>query len=308
MKKLIITGVSSFIGFHLAQKLSKFYDVVGTTTSSLDKYTGIQKTRLDLLQNQNIKLEMLDVTKHEDLARFIQNQKPDFWINHAGYTKNYASLDYDIAFADTVHEGPLETLYAELKKAGCSGVIGTGTCMEYSDLDNPHKEDEVCSPSTPYGKSKLKQTLKSLELGKKYGIPTNIIRVFIPFGDYDDPRKLFPTLVQKLWKNEEMALSAGTQERNFVPIDELIHLYYLLINHNQGYEIYNGASSLNISVKDFILKITEEQRLNQSLLKFGVHPMREGEAPFCTASVEKNQTLYSNLLKKNSTLLNAEQI
>ncbi|MFA6238863.1 MAG: NAD(P)-dependent oxidoreductase [Bacteriovorax sp.] len=305
MKKLIITGASSFIGFHLAKSLSPFYDIVATTTAPLETYSGIQGERLKLLQNQNIKFEILDVRNHDQIIRVIQEHRPAYWINHAGYTKNYASMDYDMALADTIHEAPLGTIYSELAKVGCLGVIGTGTCMEYSDLDNPHSEDETCNPSTPYGKSKLKQTLKSLELGKKHNIPTSIIRVFIPFGDYDDPRKLFPTLIQKLWKNEEMALSAGSQERNFIPIEELIHLYFQLLKNNEG-GIYNGASIMNISVKEFILKITSEQKLNQSLLKFGVHPMREGEAPFCTASFEKLRNFYSDKTGNNFFFVESE--
>lgn len=299
MKKIIITGVSSFIGFHLAKTLSKYYEIIATTTAAHDSYAGIQLTRLKLLQNQNIKFEILDVTNHERLVDVIQTHRPDYWINHAGYTKNYAAMDFNIELADSIHVTPLETLFSELAKVDCQGVIGTGTCMEYSDLANPHSEDEECNPSTPYGKSKLKQTLRSIELGAHYNIPTSIIRVFIPFGDYDDPRKLFPVLVEKLWKKEEMPLSTGTQERNFVPIDELIHLYFLLLRNNKSYEIYNGASNMNISVKTFIQKTIQGQRLDENLLKFGVFPLRAGEALFCTASTQKIAGLYCDLLENN---------
>ena len=41
MKKIIITGVSSFIGFHLAKFFSANFKVYGTLSMSIDNYDYI---------------------------------------------------------------------------------------------------------------------------------------------------------------------------------------------------------------------------------------------------------------------------
>lgn len=295
MKKLVITGASSFIGFHLAKKLSKYYSVYATITQPKESYSGIQKKRLEILNKNTINLVHFDVTSPQSIQKVIREIKPDCWINHAGFTKNYGSFDYDIVLADKIHTENLEIIYKELADVGCKQFIGTGTCSEYSDLLIDHRENEECNPSMPYGQSKLKQTLLSLELGKKYKIPTAIIRVFIPIGELDEPKKLFPTVEQKLWCDEEVQLSPGLQERNFVPIEELVYLYFNLLKYNTGYEIYNGASVANMSVQNFILTMARKNRFNLERLKFGAIPLRAGEAPKCNADMEKVQSFLGKI-------------
>ena len=51
MKKIIITGVSSFIGFHLAEYFSKNFKVYGTLSMNLENYTDINEIRLKSISN-----------------------------------------------------------------------------------------------------------------------------------------------------------------------------------------------------------------------------------------------------------------
>jgi hypothetical protein len=57
-----------------------------------------------------------------------------------------------------IMKAPLGPLYSALAGGGCN-VIVTGSSMEYAASDRANREDDACWPDTPYGLSKLSETL-----------------------------------------------------------------------------------------------------------------------------------------------------
>lgn len=293
---LVITGVSSFIGMHLAYDLSPYFNVVGTISQEPKELIRIE--RINRLKEHQIKIIKLDMTDADQVTSTVLECRPTYWINHAGWVKNYSSLDYDRSYAQKVHLSALPSLFQSLKKVGAKGLIGTGTSMEYSDGDNAHKEDEICSPSTPYGLEKLAQTEMTLNWGKEYSLNAAILRVFIPFGDFDTPQKLLPQLLQSLQNQKKFPLSSGTQVRSFTPVSDLTKMYFKIIKSFEKFspqsEIYNGCLSEGQSLRNFIEKQVLEKKLDLSLLDFGVLPLRSTEVPFCFSDNQKMLKLWSD--------------
>ena len=63
MKRILITGVSSFIGVHLARYFSnEEYHVINTISKDISNYQGIQKTRIESLLNNDDEIRKLDLT------------------------------------------------------------------------------------------------------------------------------------------------------------------------------------------------------------------------------------------------------
>lgn len=281
-KIVVVTGASSFVGMHLAMGLSKDFKVVATYNREPQEEIRVQ--RLEELKKRRVNLEKLDITNLEELIRFIRLYKPYAWINHAGYTDQYSSLEYNQEKADHIHIYPLDTLGEELGKIGTKILIGTGTGMEYGDSGNAHKEDEECHPTTPYGKCKLRQTIKTLEIGRKNKIKTSIVRVFIPYGQWDHPNKMLSQMQRALKQHKHFEMSEGSQLRSFIPVDKLCQIYSVIIN--KGFEgIVNGAYEPAQSVKEFSISFAQKLGADVSLLGFGELPLRKTEVPVQTADL-----------------------
>lgn len=295
MQNLLITGVSSFIGCHLAKHLSRNYKVTGTLSQNPENYKGIQKQRLDFIKDQ-ILFRVMNLKDATNVQTLINKTKPDYMIHHAGYAKNYGSMDYDYEESIKVNVTPLEQIYRSLKNIVAKGIVITGTCMEYSNSNTPHHEEEKCDPSSPYGKSKLKETLTALKLSKKHDIPTRIIRVFNPYGELEEPGKLIPYLLNSLKNKEWVDLTSCEQIRNFVHVDQLAELYQKALEDlsKRGGSIYNGASDKNIRLKDFLLEYIKDQNYSSKNLNFGAKEMRKTEVLVCAASYDKIRTLLNN--------------
>jgi len=292
MKKILITGISSFIGFHLAKYFNKNenFEVIGTLTKNIFDYNGIQSTRLNILKKEGIIFEKLNITDSNRIRDFINAARPNIWINHAGYTENYGSFDYDLKKGMNINVYPLYTIYPALKENDCEGIIITGTNAEYSDSDVANKETDSCFPTTPYGLSKLMETLAAKQLSDYYGLTTRIARVYIPFGPLDSPKKLLPYLINQLKKNHCVELSPCMQKRDFIYVEDLVRGYEALLSdfsRNTIFDIFNLCSGKATRLKDLLLMIVRILDSNFELLKFGALKVRPGEPNISYGNIQK---------------------
>ncbi len=61
-ENVLVTGITSFLGFHLASGFIKAgHSVVGTTFRPRDDYSGVRRRRLESLDHA-VALEQLDLT------------------------------------------------------------------------------------------------------------------------------------------------------------------------------------------------------------------------------------------------------
>jgi len=285
-KTVVITGITSFAGYHLARHFSREgFLVVGTSTGAVKHRDGVEALRLMKLADSSVISESLDITKSDELTSFIARYRPDFWIHHAGWTKDYRSPLFDLGRAYAINVAPLATVYQSLKETACRGVIITGTDGEYGNSNEIHREDEACMPLTPYGLSKLSETIRSYQLSMQHGIPTRVARLFIPYGPLDAPQKMLSSTVKALRERRVIDLSSCEQSRDFLYIDDVVCGYMALIRDMEErssiFDIFNICSGKAVTLKQLLLSIAGALSSDAALLSFGALEQRALEAPVC---------------------------
>ena len=72
MKKILITGVSGFIGYHLAKRLLDNYSIIGI--DNLNNYYDIslKKDRLKLLEHKNFKFIKGNISNKSFLEKIFK--------------------------------------------------------------------------------------------------------------------------------------------------------------------------------------------------------------------------------------------
>lgn len=297
MKKIIITGVSSFIGVHLAKFFSKNFNVYGTISMKFDDYNDINRLRLKSIVNNITFLEDFNLMNHDNIRKTISDIKPDYFIHHAGWTDLYTSLDYDLVKGFKTNVMPLSALFSSLKENNCKGIILTGSSAEYSDGEVSDLETDICYPSMPYGFLKLSQSIYAKQLSTYYNLPTRIARVYIPFGPFDSPNKLIPYVITNLYNNQLAKLSPCTQIRDFIYIDELVKIYKFLLSDliNGNFEIYNCASGNPLQLRSLLVLIAKEMKKSTDLLSFSSIRTREGEQNYSCANFNKLNEKYNGI-------------
>jgi nucleoside-diphosphate-sugar epimerase len=265
--------------------------VVGTLSRPRDAYQGIEAERLTALSPQ-VELQGMDLRNPASIADIVRNVAPSLWVQHAGYAVDYPSMSYDIAAAYAVNVVPLEKLYSSLAGTGC-GVLVTGSSAEYSASETGNREDDACVPDTPYGLSKLTQTLRARQLAMQFGVPTRVARLYLAFGPFDNPRKLLPQVVAKLRSGEAIDLSACTQRRDFIGIADVCKFYNRLAADlgRGGFDVINVGRGEGVKLRDLLEAIARRLGAACGLLRFGALPMRPGEPAISYAAMDKARQL-----------------
>ena len=279
MQKIVITGVSSFVGCHLAHSFSaKGWIIKNMGQQKPDNYPEQQAKRINYAGNDD-NWVTLNLTDESSLKTFINKFQPDVWVHHAGYATNYGSMDFNFNKGHETNVLPLRALYESLSHNQCRGVIITGSSMEYSDTEQACVESDLCSPTTPYGLSKLTETLMATQLSARFNLPTRIARLFIPFGPLDNPQKLLYYVADKLTQGKAVDLSPCTQKRDFVYIDNLVNAYHLLVDDlaRGGADIFNICGGKATAICDIVEWTAEILGASKDLLNFSARSMREGE-------------------------------
>ena len=278
--KVIVTGASSFVGCHLTQGLSRIkeFDVIPVGSKNPEDYKDYHIQRIEFSSKKK-KWTVLDLRDEVSAKQFIQKFRPDIWIHHAGHALNYASPKYNVKEGFNTNVAPIKHIFKNLSENGCQGVIVTGSSLEYSNTDKICLESDSCIPETLYGQSKLLETLTALEMSDRFGLPTRIARLFIPFGPMDNPNKLIHYVIDRLKNGNSVDLSPCKQKRDFIYIDDVVKAYSLLIKdlNRGGAEIFNICSGQAISLENVVNLIAEAIDSKKSLLNFGTRAMRKGE-------------------------------
>ena len=285
---VIVTGISSFVGMHLARRFAREgFRVAGTISKPRAAYNGIRAARLKELDGAITFVE-LDITDAAAVAAVVDKFKPSLWLHHAGYAAGYASSDYDSAQGFAANVAPLTHIYKSLAGRDCS-VIVTGSGAEYSTTDAAAREDDACFPDMPYGLSKLAETLRARQLAAQFGVPTRVARDYLPYGVFDNPEKLLAQVVEGLRRNIPVDLSTCTQARDFLGIGDLCGAYVALHNDmpRTPFDIFNICSGEATPLRDLLLSIAKIMKADPALLRFGVRPARPGDPPVMFGSNDK---------------------
>src|SRR5262249_13280201 len=245
-----------------------------------------QAHRLQTL-GHSIEVAHLDLRDALAVEALVDRLCPSLWLQHAGYATNYASPDYDLAAGFSVNVRPLWSLYAALAGRHC-GVIVTGSSAEYARSDTANHEEDACWPDTPYGLSKLSETLAARQCAERHGVRTRVARLYIPFGPLDHPDKLLAQTVAGLNSGRPIALSPCNQVSDFIGISDVCNAYVALAHElpRMRFDIFNICGGEPVRLRDFLLVIAARMGVDPALLKFGERPLRKGESAISYGSNE----------------------
>jgi nucleoside-diphosphate-sugar epimerase len=136
-------------------------------------------------------------------------------------------------------------------------LVNTGSSSEYGHKASPMTERDVPEPLTAYGVTKAAAALYCQAVGRAEGRRIVTLRLFSPYGPWDDPRRLIPSTIARCLRCEPLLLTGGTQVRDFVFIEDVLAAYDAAarLRDPRGV-IVNVGSGSQRSVRDVVDAIT----------------------------------------------------
>jgi nucleoside-diphosphate-sugar epimerase len=224
MKKILVTGLSGFIGSHTVDFLiEKGYEIHAVSTKKRSGTKHINWYNFDLLDENKVK-EFFKKTKLSYLLHFAWD------VTHGEYVQSPKNYDWLIASIN---------LLKNFKENGGQRAVVAGTQLEYSD-NSPY----------PASKRALLEVLKSLDISYAWG------RIFYLFGENEHSDRLVPYVINSLLNKEEVKCSNSEQICDFMYVKDVARAFVELLNSDvQG--VVDIGSGEGIKIKDLIFKIAD---------------------------------------------------
>jgi GDP-4-dehydro-6-deoxy-D-mannose reductase len=275
--RVLVTGVSGFVGGHLAEHLIAAGDLVVGLSAS-----GRWPEELAHLA-RHVRIERCDLTAidEDDLAALIGRKQPEVIYHLAAQANPQASLA-DPRGTWALNLGGTLNLLEAVKASGLNPgprvvLVSSGVCYgnpapEYL----PVREDCPLRPNNPYSASKGAADLLGIQHVLAHGTDLVIVRPFNHAGPRQSPLYVLSALAQQVAEVEagqKDRVEVGNLDvvRDFTDVRDVVRGYRLLAERGRAGEIYNLGSGRGTRLSDALETLTA---LAQTPIAVFVDPAR----------------------------------
>ena len=251
--KALITGITGFVGSHLADYL---IDKEGVEVHGIRRpRSRIEFIRYDVHYHEG------DVTDLASMEAIVEEVQPDFIFHLAA--QSFVPLSWK-APAQTLSNniiGTLNILEAARHSDYLKAVHIAGSSEEYGLVapdECPITEKQPLRPQSPYGISKVASDLLGQQYWSSYGLRVMITRAFNHTGPRRGEQFVTSKIARqlaliKLGKTDPV-LKLGNLEavRDFTDVREMVKAYWLAVNKCVPGEPYNIGSGEGHTVEQVV--------------------------------------------------------
>jgi len=254
--KILITGITGFVGSHLVDFLLK--EVPNCEIYGLCRW----RSPLDNIKHVLDKVHLIhgDLTDYISIEKMIRDVRPDYVFHLASQSLVPYSFTAPIATLDTNCQGTCNLLEA-VKNTRSDNFDPIIAAITSSEVYGQVKEEEIpinenCPfrPASPYAVSKVCQDMLAYQYYVSWGIKTIRARMF----SHTSPRRAdvfvasnFAKQIALIEKNKQSPIiKVGNLDsvRTFADARDTVKAYWMLVNQCDIGEVYNigGVETMTI--------------------------------------------------------------
>ena len=266
MKKVLITGMTGFVGQYLAEHLvESSVELHGTY------YSDEGLNRLGNLKDK-ISLHKVDLTDKGQVEKLIIEVQPNEVYNLASQTSPSQSVKDP---SDTLMTNTLSELYlfeaiknnshenTRILAVSSSEIYGA---IDPSDL--PVDEDTPLRPITPYAVSKITQDYLALQYFLAHNLQIVRVRPFNHSGPRQPSKFVLPMFAKQIADIEkgkqEPVMRVGNLDarKDFTDVRDVVKAYSLLMEKGVAGEVYNIGSGKSVKIQyilDSLIRLSDKE-------------------------------------------------
>ena len=244
MKQVLLTGATGFIGRQaLLPLIARGFDV----------HCTYRKKMSDIISDEkNVTWHKIDLLNNNDVEKVFKSVSPDYLLHLAwdvtpgSYLESTNNFNWLVSSLHLLHK------FAE---SGGRRAVCAGTCFEY-DLRYGYCTENLTPtlPSTYYGSCKHEFQLIGEKYADKAGFDFAWGRIFYPYGPYEDPKRLVPSVIKSLLHGETAQCTHGNQIRDFLHVADVADAFVTLLDSEIKGNV-NIGSGKPVSIKELVMEI-----------------------------------------------------
>ena len=257
--KILVTGSSGFIGFHLIKKLlDSGHEVLGIDDHNDYYNPDLKFKRLALLDSKNFSFHLSDINNIS-----IEDRNFDLAINLAAQAGVRVSKDKEYLYESSNISG-FKSFCDFCIKKNIKKILYASSSSVYSDIS----EDKFCEistslkPKSKYGESKLLNEIYASKLVKSYDMSMIGLRFFSVYGPFGRPDMAYYYFTKAIKENRIISLNnEGNMYRDMTFIDDIIQGTLGAIDYvfkpecKNKNEIFNLGNDAPIKISYLLRKI-----------------------------------------------------
>jgi len=265
-KNVLITGITGFVGSHLADYLLKNTD---------SKIFGLKRinSRLDNIKDILEKITLIDgdLIDQSSLINTIKISKPDHIYHLGALSWVKPSWDMPAAYMQTNAIGTINLFEALRNTDSRPKILVSCTPEEYGDVPKeliPITEETRLAPVNLYAASKTAQDVVCQAYQASYGFKVIRTRAFNHEGPRRDKMGALSSFAYQIARIEKglqkPVIKVGNLEakRNFTDVRDMVKAYYLAMEKGIPGELYLIGSNQIFTIKECL-----EMLINLSPMK-----------------------------------------
>ena len=306
--KIIVTGSSGFIGFHVSKKLLESGKKVHGVDSMNNYYdVNLKKARLKILKKyKNFSFSKTKIENKKNLDKAFKKFKPVVVIHLAAQAGVRYSIEKPRVYLDSNITGTYNIIEISKKlnvkhliMASSSSVYGANKKIPFKEIDKTETQMSI------YAATKKSNESMAHAYSNIWKVPITMVRFFTVYGPWGRPDMALFKFTKGILNNKKIDIyNNGKMYRDFTYIDDIVSGINLLIkkvpNTKQlgkykndslsptaPFRILNIGNTKKVYLLDFIKEI---EKVLGKKAKRNYMPLQKGDV---------KQTLSNtNLLKK----------
>lgn len=247
MKSAIISGANGFVGGAVVRELLAH----GYRVAALDQ----EGHNSNLPQDERVQFFPCDLSEASQLkARLPEGQYDAFyhfaWVGSAGPARADTALQMQNA------QWTVDALRAA-KELGCSRFLCAGSIMEHETIAAAYTQGNRPGLGYIYGGGKVIAHIMCMSVAADIGIDLIWPEITNAYGPGERSPRLVNTTIQKCIRGETPRFTAGSQNYDFVYIDDVARAFRLIGERGTPFHEYLIGSSTARPLREFLLEMRD---------------------------------------------------
>tara|TARA_B100000963_G_C22539134_1_gene631357 strand:+ start:126 stop:1127 length:1002 start_codon:yes stop_codon:yes gene_type:complete len=231
--KIIVTGSSGFIGFHVSKKLLENGNKVHGVDSMNNYYDiNLKKARLSILKKyKNFSFSKTKVENNKNLDKVFKKFKPIIVIHLAAQAGVRYSINKPRVYLNSNITGTYNIIEISKKLnvkhliiASSSSVYGANKRIPFKEIDKTETQMSI------YASTKKSNESMAHAYSNIWKLPITMVRFFTVYGPWGRPDMALFKFTKGILNNKKIDIyNNGKMYRDFTYIDDIVNCINLLI-------------------------------------------------------------------------------